>query len=79
MVHAGKSLRMRTLLTKNDRLTIYDGLEHGEFFDHSEDPGEMRNLFGIPEAVSQQAELMERLAREMMSLDDISPRPTAFA
>ena len=79
MVHTGKSLRMRTLLTKNDRLTIYDGLEHGEFFDHSEDPGEMRNLFGIPEAVSQQAELMERLAREMMSLDDISPRPTAFA
>ena len=30
-------------------------------------------------AAALQTELMERLAREMMSLNDISPRPTAFA
>ena len=79
MVHTGRSLRMRTLLTKTARLTIYDGLDHGELFDRADDPDEMQNLFGRPKAAALQAELMGCLAREMMSLADISPRPTAFA
>ena len=79
MVHTGRSLRMRTLITDTARLTIYDGLKHGELFNRAEDPAEMHNLFGLPEAVRLQTDLMEKLAHEMMSLGDNSPRPTAFA
>lgn len=79
MVHTGRPLRMRTLVTDAARLTIYDGLDHGELFDLSADPSEMRNLYGLPEAAALQADMMEQLGREMMSHSDISPRPTAFA
>jgi len=79
MVHTGRSLRMRTLITDTARLTIYEGLNHGELFNRAEDPAEMHNLFGLPEAVRLQTDLMEKLAHEMMSLGDNSPRPTAFA
>lgn len=79
MVHTGRPLRMRTLLTNEARLTLYDGQEHGELFDRVSDPEEMRNLYGLQEGAVLQAEMTNRLTREMMSNSDISPRPTAFA
>ena len=79
MVHTGKSLRMRTLVTDAARLTVYDGLVHGELFDRVNDPNEMRNLYGQPEGAALQAEMTTRLAQAMMSHADHSPRPTAFA
>lgn len=79
MVHVGHALRMRTLVTEDTRLTLYDGLDHGELFNRADDPHEMRNLYGLPEAAKLQADMTNRLTREMMSHADISPRPTAFA
>lgn len=79
IAHAGRPLRMRTLVTESARLTIYDGLTHGELFDRVSDPDEMQNLYGRPEAADLQARMTDALAREMMSHSDVSPRPTAFA
>ncbi len=79
MVHVGRSLRMRTLVTEEARLTLYTGLDHGELFNRTEDPDEMRNLYGLPEAAALQAEMTGRLTHAMMSHSDDSPRPTAFA
>ena len=79
MVHTGRPLRMRTLVTETARLTIYDGLAHGELFNRTNDPDEIHNLYGLPEAASLQAELTNQLTREMLSHSDVSPRPTAFA
>jgi arylsulfatase len=70
---------MRTLVTETARLTIYDGLAHGELFNRTNDPDEIHNLYGLPEAASLQAELTNQLTREMLSHSDVSPRPTAFA
>ncbi|MGY8959743.1 MAG: sulfatase, partial [Alphaproteobacteria bacterium] len=78
-VHTGRPLRMRTLVTDAARLTIYDGLAHGELFDRADDPDELRNLYGLPEAAALQAALTNQLTREMLSHSDVSPRPTAFA
>ena len=79
MVHTGQSLRMRTLVTEAARLTIYDGLDHGELFDRAADPDEMHNLYDLPEGSQVQAAMMTQLAHEMMAHGDHSPRPTAFA
>jgi len=79
MVHVRKSLRMRTLVTDAARLTVYEGLVHGELYDRVNDPNEMWNLFGQPDGVALQAEMNTRLAQAMMSHADHSPRPTAFA
>lgn len=79
MVRSGRSLRMRTLVTPTARLTLYDGIEHGELFDRTNDPDEMNNLFGLTSAAALQAKLTEQLAREMIAHSDLSPRPTAFA
>lgn len=79
MVHTGQSLRMRTLVTEAARLTIYDGLDHGELFDRAADPDEMHNLYDLPEGSQVQAAMMTQLAYEMMAHGDHSPRPTAFA
>ena len=62
-----------------DERTLYDGLEHGELFDRRNDPDEMRNLYGLPEATTLQADMTNRLTHEMISHSDVSPRPTAFA
>lgn len=79
MVHTGKSLRMRTLVTNSARITVYDGLAHGELFDRDADPNELRNLFGSPNSAALQADMMARLTQAMMAHSDNSPRPTAFA
>ncbi|MBT6276863.1 MAG: sulfatase-like hydrolase/transferase, partial [Chromatiales bacterium] len=79
MVRAGRSLRMRSLLTPDARLSIYAGLEHGELFDRRADPSEMNNLFGRSEGAKLQADMMAQLAKSMMMHSDESPRPTAFA
>lgn len=79
IVHVGRPLRMRTLLTDTARLTVYDGLAHGELFNHTADRDEMRNLYDQPEAAALQAQMTNALAREMLSHSDVSPRPSAFA
>ena len=68
--------RTRTLVTGRWRMTVYHDVEWGEFYDLTEDPSELRNLWDDPGAAGPKAEVMERLARRQMELTERSPRPT---
>ena len=63
----GSAYCLRTLVTDDARLTIYDGFEHGELFDLRRDPDEMNNLFAKPEGRELRAEMMEKLLYTMMA------------
>lgn len=79
MAGVGEHLRMRTLVTEDARLTLYQGAEQGELFDLENDPGELSNRFAEPTARERRAELTEQLARRMMAYADRAPKPTFFA
>jgi arylsulfatase A-like enzyme len=76
ILHVGTPLRMRTLITKETRLTVYQGYEGAELFDLKNDPEEMNNL---TESSALRADMNERLINALMANDDVSPKPTAFA
>ena len=76
ILHVGTPLRMRTLITEENRLTVYHGYEGAELFDLKNDPEEMNNL---TESSALRADMNERLINALMANDDVSPKPTAFA
>ena len=70
------NFRARTLITRDRRLTLYEGADWGELYDLENDPHEMRNLWDDDGSRKQRGELMEVLARKMMALTDTSPLAT---
>ena len=70
------NFRARTLITQNERLTLYEGADWGELYDFSRDPHEMNNLWDDPAAQARRHDLTEKLARKMMELADSSPLAT---
>jgi hypothetical protein len=72
-------VRARTLVTRHWRLTIYRGTEWGEMYELTEDPAEERNLWNKQVNRRAQSDLLEMLAKSMMSACDQSPLPTARA
>ena len=75
----GQPLRMRTLITKEGRVSLYRGSDKGELFDLVDDPDETRNTFEDPAARGFRAEMTERLARSLMEHDDRGNAPTFVA
>ena len=78
LLRTGRPLRMRTVITDHGRLTRYEHVAEAEVFDFVEDPDELHNLFGRPEARDLQLELMTELADAMIEHADDAPRPTHF-
>jgi arylsulfatase A-like enzyme len=74
MLRVGRPLRMRTLVTEDSRLTLYDGSDEGELFDLERDPRELHNLWSRLDARARRSEMLERLARLMMEYSDPSPK-----
>lgn len=74
-----RRVRMRTLRDHGHRITIYDGQPWGELVNLRDDPLELRNLWDDAASLSLRRELMERLARTMLSAADQSPYPGAAA
>jgi arylsulfatase A-like enzyme len=74
-----RRVRMRTLRNHRHRLTVYDGQPWGELYDLGADPLELRNLWGDAASLPLRRELMEQLARAMLSAADSSPYPGAAA
>ena len=74
-----RRVRMRTLRDARHRLTVYDGQPWGELYDLREDPFELHNLWDETASQALRGQLMERLARAMLSAADTSPYPTASA
>jgi hypothetical protein len=64
------------LITKQHRLTIYEGVGWGELYNFSTDPDELDNLWNDPRAQTLRHELIEQLARKMMEMTDTSPLAT---
>lgn len=70
------NFRARSLITKDHRLTLYEGADWGELYDLGADPHELNNLWKDPQARDQRHHLTEQLARKMMELADSSPLAT---
>lgn len=70
------NFRARSLITRDHRLTLYEGAGWGELYDFTNDPLEMENLWEEPAAQSLRGALTETLARKMMQLSDTSPLAT---
>jgi arylsulfatase A-like enzyme len=75
----GHPARMRTLRTRQHRLTLYHGLAEGELYDLDTDPNEDINLWHEPAARQCRDELVLQLLQEMMRVASHTPRPTAAA
>jgi arylsulfatase A-like enzyme len=49
---------------------VYNQVGVGELYDLVNDPGELNNLYGLPESAAIQADLMERMREQMVRLND---------
>ena len=68
------SFKMRTLVTKQYRLTVYSGLDYGELFDLENDPYELQNLWDEPAKYLLRNELKDKLLHKIMTTDISVPR-----
>ena len=67
------NFRARSLITEDNRLTLYEGVDWGELYDLKNDGAEIHNLWNEPRAAAQRHALTEKLARKLMELSDTSP------
>jgi arylsulfatase A-like enzyme len=74
-----RTIRLRTLMTPEWRLTYYDGLPFGELYHLSDDPLEHQNLWHVPQAQARRAALSEQLLKVMIDQQDRSPLPDYLA
>lgn len=72
-------VRMRTVLTEQHRLSIYDQHAWAELYDFASDPHEQHNLIDDTRSQGIRASMFEALAREMMMAHDRVPMPTGRA
>jgi arylsulfatase A-like enzyme len=72
-------VRMRSLLTAQHRMSVYEGVAWGELYDRQADSQQARNLWDDPASAGVRAGLMEQLARTMLAHTTSSPTPTAVA
>jgi len=71
--------RITTLVTRDWRLSVYDGVAWGELYSLADDPLELDNRWDDPGCAGIKGELFERMARKRMALVDRSPLPTGRA
>ncbi len=72
-----KTFRLRTLVTENHRLTIYEGHDKtGDIFDLKNDPKEINNLWHAD--VELRNKLEGRLLREIIKMQPRKPERTAY-
>ncbi|MCB8945084.1 MAG: sulfatase-like hydrolase/transferase [Ardenticatenaceae bacterium] len=76
-LHVGCDLAMRTVVTADARLTLYEGTAQGELYDLKNDPLELNNLFDEPAHRPLRLEMTEKLLREMLAHRDLSRYPAS--
>ena len=69
-----KPPRVRAVVSKRWRLTIYADQDWGELYDLEQDPHETHNLWDSAEHAATRAELSERLNHHLINQMDESPR-----
>ena len=72
-------LRSRTLVTRDWKLTRYEGGPASELYALSEDPLERRNLYSDPGFAARRTELGKRLTGAMLEAESRFPVPTVHA
>ena len=72
-------LRSRTLVTRDWKLTRYEGGATSELYSLADDPLERRNLYHEPGYSRQRIELTDRLAGAMLEAESRYPEPTVHA
>ena len=78
-LNAGVQPRMRTLLTKDARITRYQNLDRHDLYDLANDPTEVENKWLDPGAKTLRDEMGDRLTEAMIANADPSFRPTYIA
>jgi len=72
------ALRVRTMITENYRITVYQGHEKtGDLFDLKNDPNELNNLWHDANSEQLKNELLTKLLHELMNLQDRLPKKEA--
>lgn len=74
-----RRVRMRSLVTRQHRLSVYEGADWGELYDLEADPHELRNLWNAPHAQALRARLLQRLVQSIVEHAATSPAPTQIA
>jgi arylsulfatase A-like enzyme len=72
-------VRMRSLVTRRWRLSLYHGTSLGEIYDLQEDPLESRNLWDDPTRQDVKRDLLLELTQQMIGFGETSPYPSALA
>jgi arylsulfatase A-like enzyme len=67
--HQPTTINLRTYVDRRHKLTIYWRQPYGELFNLEDDPGELHNLWDVPEAQSLKQELMRKLLDALL-VDD---------
>jgi arylsulfatase A-like enzyme len=70
---------LRTLMTREHRITVYHGVEWGELYDLQADPGELCNLWDDPASLQVKTDLLQRLSQSLVAAVDPSPWPSRLA
>ena len=76
--NAGR-VRVRTMTDGRWRMSIWDGLPFAELYDLEADPHELVNRWNDPVFSGRRAELVERMLRQTISLQERAPFPVAEA
>jgi len=72
-----KVFRLRTLITENHRLTLYDGYDNcGDIFNYQTDPEEVNNLWDVDKELKNK--LIETMLREIINLRPRMPKRCAY-
>jgi arylsulfatase A-like enzyme len=72
-------MAMRSLITRDWRITIYRDHEWGELYDLANDPWEKVNLWDDPAHAKARGEMAERFARAVLDHEDRTPLPIGRA
>lgn len=67
-------LRLKTIVTRDQKLTVYLGRNEGEFYDLRADPGELHNLWDNPVYTGDRERLLRRLIDHAEPLERRAPR-----
>lgn len=72
-------VRMRTLVTRTHRMSVFAEGDWGELYDLQADPDETRNLWDDPSSGALRSAMLQQLVQQTLAYGETSPRPNRLA